>query len=228
MRALVFAVALAASSAACLRTTEFHCTSSAECSATGAVCETTGYCSFVDTGCAGGRRYGDLSGPVAGQCVGSSMMADAGVDSPMTDSGHMCPSTYTALGSSAHRYRVIGATASWSTQKAACAADGAGIYLAVPDDQAELTAMIAKVAAARVWFGINDPASNDMFVTTNGGTFPTNSPLWGTGEPNSAAEGGGGSGPADCVMGESSNNRLFDDSCMGGSHVYPAICECEP
>lgn len=230
MRAVLLIIAL--SSAGCLRTTEFHCTTNADCSASGAVCESNGYCSFIDTGCMGGRRYGDLSGPVAGQCVGSVMGPDGGVDS-MRDSGggNGCPAAYMAIGGSAHRYRVISTGASWANQKAACTADGTGIYLAVPDDQTELTAMIGKVAAAKVWFGINDPASNDMFVTTNGGTFPTNSPLWATGEPNNAPEGGGGAGNPDCVIGELASNRLYDDACMssgGTAKNYPAICECEP
>jgi hypothetical protein len=34
------------------------------------MCETTGYCSFDDSSCASGRRYGELGGPFSNQCVG--------------------------------------------------------------------------------------------------------------------------------------------------------------
>ncbi len=72
--------ALIALSCSCLRTTTFHCTSSTECTKGGVAGECqaeTGVCSFADTGCASGQRYGELSGSVAGQCVGAAMTPDA-------------------------------------------------------------------------------------------------------------------------------------------------------
>lgn len=67
----------------CLRSTSFHCASSADCGA-GGTCEPTfGFCSFTDPNCPGtNRRFGDLSGPYANQCVGggSGMQLDAGLD----------------------------------------------------------------------------------------------------------------------------------------------------
>ncbi|MEM6991976.1 MAG: hypothetical protein AAF721_15815 [Myxococcota bacterium] len=45
------------------------CTTQADCGE-GGVCESSGYCSFADDGCASGRRYGD-DGPRANTCVES-------------------------------------------------------------------------------------------------------------------------------------------------------------
>lgn len=59
---------------------DFTCAGDESCTGgTGGRCEPTGYCSFADTGCADGHRYGD--GPQAGQCVGGGQTpVDAPVD----------------------------------------------------------------------------------------------------------------------------------------------------
>lgn len=216
-----------ASLAGCLRKTEFKCQTSDQCS-TGGVCEsTTGFCSFVDTDCADGRRYGDLSGDLSGKCVGGGGVVDAGADGPaMIDAPPGCPATgyATVTGAGTHKYRVISATADWGTQKAACAADGPGAYLAVPDDQSELTAILAASGAARSWVGIDDQVTEGTYVTTHGGTFAANDPLWDTNEPNNTPFNGGGQG--DCVAGVKSSNQLADTKCV--NELYPAICECDP
>ncbi|HSD90763.1 MAG TPA: lectin-like protein [Kofleriaceae bacterium] len=222
MRTLLLLLAL--SSAACLRQTEFKCTTSADCSASGAVCEANSYCSFVDPNCASGRRFGDLSGSVAGQCVGGNTGVDGGVDT-MTDGGGNgnCPATYAAVGGQAHRYRVIAGMAVWMVQKTACAADGANAYLAVPDNATELQALVTTAATAHVWVGIDDQTTEGTYQTTKGGTVPANDPMWDTGEPDNAPLVGGGQ--ADCVVGVMANAKLADDGC---AKTYPAICECEP
>ncbi len=60
--------------AACLQTTSFHCTKSSQCmtpSQTG-TCESVGYCSFPDSSCPDGKRFGDLAGDsLSNTCVGS-------------------------------------------------------------------------------------------------------------------------------------------------------------
>ena len=75
MRPWLALVSATLASAGCLRSIAFHCTTSVECS--GGTCETTGFCSFPDTGCTSGQRYGDNSGSVSNQCVSP---ADAGPD----------------------------------------------------------------------------------------------------------------------------------------------------
>jgi hypothetical protein len=64
--------ALVVTGGACLQRPSFECTQSSECSGVGAgaVCEADGFCSFTDEACDSGRRYGELSGPNAGECVG--------------------------------------------------------------------------------------------------------------------------------------------------------------
>lgn len=213
----------------CLRKTEFKCQTNDQCS-TGGACEmTTGYCSFADMDCPDGRRYGDLSGDLSGQCVGGggSGVVDAGADGPgivdAPPSG--CPATGYAVitGAGAHHYRVIAGTANWTTQKGLCSADGPGAYLAVPNDQAELTAILAAAGGAHSWVGIDDQMTEGTYVTTHGGTFAANDPLWDTGEPDNTPFNGGGD--SDCVAGVKSSNQLADTKC---SESYAAICECDP
>ena len=64
---------------ACLRSTAFHCTSDAQCTAASGAgtCERVGYCSFADASCDGGRRFGDLADALSNTCVSH---PDAGVD----------------------------------------------------------------------------------------------------------------------------------------------------
>jgi hypothetical protein len=223
MRALLLVVVV--SSAACLRPTEFKCMNDTDCSASGAVCESTGYCSFADPNCVGGRRYGDFSGSAAGTCVGS-IDIDAGVDArPDGPMGMGCPTNYMQFGLSAHRYRVIAATGTWPIQKAACPVDGANVYLAVPTDQQELSALVQAANAQRVWLGVDDQTTEGTYATTKGGTIADNDPMWDSanGEPNNTPFMGSGDG--DCVLGVMSNAKIADENC---TKTYPAICECEP
>ena len=212
-------------SAGCLRKTEFKCQTSDQCSS-GGVCESTGFCSFADTACTGGRRYGELSGDLGGQCVGGTDGVDAGVDGTMIDAPPSggCPATYVMVaGAGTHLYRVVASPAPWMTQKNLCAADGASAYLTVPNDQAELTALMATSSAVRVWVGIDDETTEGTYVTTRGGTFPTNDPLWDVDEPDNAPF--NGNGESDCAVGVKASNQLADTKC---GDPYPAICECDP
>ncbi len=91
MRALV---ALAFVASGCLRAAAgFHCAADSDCvnGGTTGVC-TAGFCSFTDSSCASGLRYGEQSGPVANECAAA---ADAGVDAPidshLIDAGFMSP-----------------------------------------------------------------------------------------------------------------------------------------
>ncbi len=87
MRSLFVSAALAtlAALAACspYGASEFHCAlGGGQCGA-GGVCEDTRYCSFEDPTCPGGRKYGDFSGALSGQCTGGEpMLVDAGADAP--------------------------------------------------------------------------------------------------------------------------------------------------
>jgi hypothetical protein len=77
---VAMSIACSTLSAGCLRQTSFQCSSDVDCVLGGAqgVCQGTSYCSFPDATCTSGQRYGDLSGPLAGQCSGATI--DAGID----------------------------------------------------------------------------------------------------------------------------------------------------
>lgn len=208
MRALVLCAVLA-TSAGCLRGTEFKCAVNDDCSATDAVCEPTGYCSFSDTECAGGRRYGELSGPLANQCVEST--TDAGVDAPTTGA---CPASYTALpNAGTHVYRVA-ASADWVTQRNGCEQDGG--YLAIPDTIEELQAITTASAATDTWIGIHDRITEGMYITVKGD--PATFLPWAAGEPNNG-------GNQDCVSAQMASPTIATNPC---SLSFPAVCECEP
>lgn len=72
--------------ASCLRSTAFRCSDDTGClhGATQGRCEASGFCSFPDTRCESGQRFGE-SGPEAGQCVGPEPEIDAGPDAPPPD-----------------------------------------------------------------------------------------------------------------------------------------------
>jgi hypothetical protein len=226
MRTLLFVAVLG--SAGCLRTTEFKCTESAQCGTDG-VCEEIGFCSFGDTRCESGRRFGELSGATySGRCVGDgSIDGDAGIDTPGDGTPGSCPGTYAAVAGVADRqYRVVAAAADWQSQKGACAADGANTYLAIPDSQAELTAILTAAAQARIWVGATDqPTDDEMFVTVNNAPFV--STLWDTAsnEPDGSGFPASGGGAADCVAAEQSTGKISDEKCQ---QAYPAVCECQP
>jgi len=61
----------------------FVCTNNAACGVAG-ICEGNGFCSFPDSTCLSGRRFGDLGGPSAGQCV------DSQSDGSLSDAGPFC------------------------------------------------------------------------------------------------------------------------------------------
>ena len=73
---------LALSLTSCSRADTFVCSDDSSCP--DGRCEGTGYCSFPSDTCPSGRRYGDFSGPLSGQCVGEDMPGTSG---PSTASG---------------------------------------------------------------------------------------------------------------------------------------------
>lgn len=215
-------VALCVPAAACLRSTTYKCSSNDQCS-TG-VCESTGFCSFTDSACPDGRRYGDYAGDLSNKCVGDAPPdLDGGIDTgdgPGSDSIMNCPNSYAVVSGQSHRYRVLNGS-NYASALSTCAADGPAAYLAVPDDATELAAILQE-AQANTWVGIDDRTTEGTFVTANGGTFASNSPLWDSaaGEPNN-----GPANQGDCAVAIKSSSKLVDDKCAN-SNI--AVCECEP
>jgi Lectin C-type domain len=217
-------VAIAATG--CLKAAAFPCTSNEQCTKNGALgtCESVGFCSFPDGECASGRRFGSLSGTFANQCVGD---GDAGVDSPfdapidmvVLPDGLGCPVGYATLtGVPTHAYRRIGTLTNWQNQVNACKADGANVYLVIPDDATELQAILT-LAGGPTWVGVNDITTEGTFVTVLGGAA-TYLP-WASGQPDNSGNQGG----SDCV--EALVGGTYDDKRCAATSLI-AVCECEP
>jgi hypothetical protein len=228
-----------ASTGCSIRPGAFACETDTDCTRGGeqGVCESVGHCSFADPDCASGRRFGDLSGSQSGQCVGDppidggldgpTASSDAGTnddaavtDAPTTDAATPdaptgCPPGYEALpGIPTHFYRRLG-VAGWTNQRTVCGSEPANVYLAIPDDQAELDAIIA-LAAADVWVGISDASSEGVFVTVLG--TPATFLPFAQGEPDNQ-------GNQDCVRARAATAQYETANC-GLQSI--AVCECDP
>lgn len=204
--AAALAAILAAGLAGCLGGTSFTCERDDQCTGSPAGrCEANGYCSFPDEGCASGSRFGEHSGPLAGQCID----ATAGIDA------RTCPPAYAALpGVTTHLYRLINTAAAWSAQSTACSSEGA--YLVEPDTAAELDALKMRSGGNELWVGISDLAREGTYLTTRLAA-PAYLP-WEAGQPDDAPTG------ADCVR-LSATATYADERCIT---TRRAACECEP
>jgi hypothetical protein len=106
---VVLAVALA--SPGCVARPIFECVDDGDCQGAAAEpeiavhCEATGYCSADDATCDSGRRYGELSGPVGGRCVGDDGDdGDAGAPCALEASG---PIVATSSGQVIERLHIV-------------------------------------------------------------------------------------------------------------------------
>ncbi len=216
-------VTLALGSSACLRGTEYRCSTNTECGA-GGTCESVGFCSFPDTGCTSGERFGDSAGALANQCTGAAGIDGGPIDSPPIDAAMIdspptgCPGNYATIagGQGTHRYRIV-PSANWNQQRDMCLATTSSAYLAIPDDLLELQALATLAAVPRFWVGISDQATENTWVTTKG--TPQTFLPWVTGAPDDANPG------EDCVEGVTASSQINDERC---NTQYVAVCECEP
>jgi hypothetical protein len=226
---------LATSSIACLRKTEFQCSSSAECGP-GGTCQTAvGYCSVTDNDCASGQRYSDSAGSSAGECVGGGPFDDASnPDAPIPSDGSDdappdgpsvgCPSGYAAItgGQTGHLYQLVTTTGNWTNQRNFCTATSANAYLVIPDNADELAALVELATSTRFWVGITDMVTEGTWVNTLG--QPQTFLPWEMNRPNMS-----GNNNDDCVFAEDNGGddpTLRDDRC--NNVQLPAICECVP
>jgi hypothetical protein len=193
--------------AGCLRDTEFHCTSDQQCGSGGQCDGPTGYCTVPDSNCVLGRRYADFSGSDTNKCV---------LPSSTVDAGPGCAPGFAPLaGVTGHLYRLFSTPSDFNSQRGACSVQGGITYLAIPDDQTELGAIVALAASPTVWVGIDDLVVPNTYQTVRG--QPATFLPWATGQPNNA-------GSADCV-GALNTGTLADLKC---TQSLPAVCECEP
>lgn len=228
---MVRALVVVALLASCVRSGAYECSSADQCMREGVQgrCEAVSFCSFPDPACASGARFADYAGDFANRCVDEvSELPDGGTpdapasDAPASDAPPSdtpmatCPAGYATLpGAGTHMYKRAATSASWQTHMTACATDGANAYLAIPDNSAELAAVIA-LANADVWVGLTDTATEGTFQTVRG-QIATFLP-WASSEPDN-------NGNQDCVGAQKSSGKLETLACTT-SHV--AICECEP
>jgi hypothetical protein len=231
MRSLILLVALA--SAGCLRSTQFQCSNDTACGASG-VCEATGYCSFPDTDCPSGRRYGDSAGGSAGQCTSGGTGSDGGmidtpvaiIDGRMIDApvGVGCPSGYAAVAGAeaGHLYKIVTAADTWDAQQLACRATTTAANLFVPNDLAgtELAALDAVVGETSYWIGVNDIVTDGTFVALPDNLAQAYLP-WEAGAPSN-----GVNPPQNCVAVITATNQFNDLRCNNTN--LPAVCECVP
>jgi len=149
------ALVLAALAGAC-STPVFECAGNAECAAGGSdgVCEATSRCSFADTGCESGRRYGEYSGDLSGVCTDeTSSGIDAGIDP-----------TIRYLGSVSSQVLNVGATSmSLDTTPLPAAEEGRRRLVLLSVSSKEFIPVVS-VTGASTWTRIADQCSG-MGVT---------------------------------------------------------------
>jgi hypothetical protein len=215
---------LALSSAACLRSTSFHCSTNADCGGAG-VCAPDNLCSVADGECSSGLRYSDTAGSQANECVGGGSQSDAGVDAAPGDGpidapiAGGCPAGYNTIsnGQGNHKYRLV-PSSDWMAQRTFCAATSATSYLAIPDDATELGAIAVLAAQTRFWVGIDDIANEGVYVNVKGiaqAFLP-----WEAGAPDN------GPPPQNCVEGVMGTPEKINDERCNMQQI--AVCECEP
>lgn len=207
---------LAAPLAGCLRSTQFHCDDNTDCG--NGTCEAVGFCSFADSSCGTGARFGELSGPYAGLCVGDQPPIDGGTDGGPSDGAADAPvgcgAGYIDLpGIVGHKYKLVTASGNWQGRRDACAVEGA--YLAIPDDATELAALLT-LAGSSIWVGVSDQGSENTFVTVL--NQPQTFLPWAAGQPDDKSPG------EDCVL-ASMTNTFSDERCQ---NLARAVCECVP
>jgi hypothetical protein len=221
MRAALLLLPLALSTA-CLRQTEFNCSLNSQCNP-GGVCQTSvGFCSFADSACSSGQRFGDSAGSYSGQCVGGQSGGDGGgIDSPDAMAVG-CPADYAAItgGTAGRVYKKAPNNVNWTGQFDYCQGTSARAYLAVPNDAGELTALHT-LAGATFWVGINDRVTEGTFVQAETGGVPGFLP-WAANEPDNP----GGQDGQDCVA--ATDTTISTEECTGGGSQRPGVCECMP
>ena len=82
LTATLFAVSALAPASSCSYTPAFECTNHDQCDLDQGRCESNGFCSFPDSSCDSGRRYGARSGAQTGRCVVGETGSDGSVGGP--------------------------------------------------------------------------------------------------------------------------------------------------
>ena len=208
----------------CIKPGVFECEVDTQCEHAGVAgtCEPTGACSFPDSRCNSGKRYGSLSGAQSDQCVAADIEIDAGMPDavpPIADAppdAPSCPANYMALaGGGTKLYRRVVEPAPWANQRATCRADSGRTQLAVPGNAAELQA-ISMLAGTDAWIGIYDAPLEGSYITSY--NEPAMFLPWAANEPDN-------NGNQDCVRALVGGLAIETQLCATASI---AVCECVP
>ncbi len=221
-RLAVVAIVLGAG-VGCIKPGVFECEVDSQCEHAGVAgtCEPTGACSFPDSECTSGKRYGSLSGARSDQCVAADSDFDIMPDAapPIADAppdAPPCPAGYMALPGGGNKlYRLVAEPAPWANQRATCRADGSPSQLAVPGDAAELQA-ISTLAGTDAWIGIYDAPLEGSYITSY--NQPATFLPWAENEPDNM-------GNQDCVRALAGGLAIETQKCATESI---AVCECVP
>jgi len=160
--------------------------------------------------------HGLADSPDAAAPPGDTGSTDASGDSatgPDVPAG-LCPAGFIQLpGGSAHFYQVDNGPDLYASQRNDCEASAPIAYLAIPDDQTELTGLAT--LTSQFWIGIDDLVTEGTYVTAKGNqaTFLPFAPN----EPT-------GNQQQNCLFVDG-NAQFHDQQCTAN---LPAICECEP
>lgn len=150
----------------------------------------------------------------------AAMLLDGSPDVSLTsDVPAGCPAPYVQLQTSATRYRVPPAPATWIDAANACAADGANTHLVVIGDEAERSLVQAARPGVPMWIGLSDRHVPDAYqwVTAEPVVYPPISGApWDDGQPSMGVG-------EDCVRMNGTAN--FDDA--GCAVVSAFACECD-
>jgi len=232
-RFLLVAVLLAG----CRATGAFVCATDDQCRHAGALgrCEPVGYCSFTDGMCPSGSRYDDNSGPgYGGQCVESSTMIDAAIDSPPPFNPALCPAQYVQINATrtTTRYRLVTPQGTFLQHATNCNDDLVGAtHLATPQTAQELDDLSQWIdpmpnTGAQFWLGVvQDPNAllpDARWILLDDTNVPLD--LWKPGDPNDS-DGDENRQEQFAYFDKSPINRRMTDT--PGNTGHGGVCECD-
>lgn len=215
MRTLIWLL-VTANLGACVKSNAFQCEGdNSRCTGDGARCEADGFCSAPSAACSSGFQYSDTAGDLAGTCVGGEPTPDGPTsDAPPDSPSGGCNADFATLtnGNPGHKYKLITVADDWLAQQDTVCVAANGGYLAIPDDAAELAALVGLAGNGNLWIGVSDRATEGDYREVLNNTVYTSLPI---------DDGNGNQNAQDCVGVKA--GALETDDCNDTRIV---VCEC--
>ena len=168
------------------------------------------------TGDANELRDGDGDGDV----LDDVRPDDAAVDGAVDAASLNCPSTYTPVGNSVSRYRLVSQNTEWPLAADDCGNDGATTHLLVLSDMTELNGL-AVFGGGVKWIGLSDNKTEGTFIPVTAentlGYPPATGGPWAAFEPSSEGLN------VDCVYVDGTGNLHAEPCTLNRNYV----CECD-